>query len=355
MVQAFLGICLLILLGKGLARGAAFSPRQRFVLWLAVPLTAAVLLPAAPEVSSRLLGGGYPDAFAVFFAMTLPLLPLHFLLARLFPARRIVLSFLFLLLLPVLLVWAVRQATRPPTLREIVLPLPPTAVCREFTIVQVSDLHLGTRPVTAWLEEIVRRINAVRPDLVVFTGDLLEGLAPASSWRPAIPLLRRMQARCGVVAVTGNHDLVQGTDRYMEFTRACAVRVLNNAVLDTAAGIQVAGIPDKTGVKYRHGGPDFARLRAGIDPRRPLLLLAHRPEYFPQAQAAGAFLQLSGHTHFGQFPLLDAALHLFRPFAHGLYRRGNAWLYASSGAGFSTAPFRLWGANEIVVIRLRRR
>lgn len=212
-------------------------------------------------------------------------------------------------------------------------------------IVQISDLHLGLINREAILDEVIVKAQGLRPDLLVVTGDLLdaqrnhlEGLA--EPWNRLTPPL-------GKFAVAGNHEVYAGRDNSLDYLRAAGFRVLSNEVA-TAGAVQLAGVPDPAWGEQMGD----ARVLAAADPRRPTILLKHRP--WVETAALGRFtLQLSGHAHRGQLFPFNLLTGLAYPMQDGLYRlEGGSWLYTSRGTGSWGPPMRLFAPPEITLIEL---
>lgn len=243
------------------------------------------------------------------------------------------------------------SALRPVATRRVqvrIADLP--AALDGFRILQISDLHLG--PLVRWsqVEHIVEAGNALAPDLVAITGDLVDG--EADGVRAKAERLGALHATHGVCFVTGNHEYYSGVARWLGVFRGLGWRVLDNehVLLEHAgARLAVAGMPDPTA----RAGPDLERALAGIPADATRILLFHRPTGLEAAERAGVRLQLSGHTHAGQyFPwsLLVQAL-----YAHpkGLGRSGRAWIYTSVGTGFWGPPNRFLVPPELTLITLK--
>jgi len=254
-------------------------------------------------------------------------------------------------------VFAVRQAVGEPTVRDVPVRLerlPPAL--SGLTVAQLSDLHVGPLIGEKSVRRLVDLTNALRPDVVAITGDLVDG--SVERLREATQHLSRLRARYGVYFVTGNHEYYAGAREWLEEIERYGIRPLRNervSIGDAGRGgasIDLAGIDDYS------ARPDLARALAGREPDRSLVLLAHQPRQpvVGEAVAAGVELQLSGHTHGGQiFPwslLVRAAF----PYLHGLYphRQGPAQgqVYVSCGAGFWGPPLRLGAPAEIARVVL---
>ena len=221
-----------------------------------------------------------------------------------------------------------------------------------FTLVHLSDLHLGPLTSVDRLRGIVDRVNGPSPDLVVITGDLID--PDIDQEATFCRCLEAIKARHGVLAVAGNHDYQAGYERFLRVARCSNITVLQNERRLIAGAIQVAGVDEAAGRSFAEGGPDLAKALAGSDPDRPVILLAHQPDGFDRAVRKGIDLQLSGHSHAGQIPPLDGLVWLISPYSYGLVAKGRSQIYTSCGTGTSGPPMRLFSRNEIVRFTLVR-
>lgn len=224
-----------------------------------------------------------------------------------------------------------------------------------FTIVQISDIHVGPTIKRHYVERIVAAVNGLEPDLIAVTGDVVDGSVPhlADHTRP----LAKLSARHGAFLVTGNHEYYSGADKWIAEFRRLGLNVLLNqhVVLDhDGAQAVVAGVTD-----YGAGSFDPAHRS---DPAQAIsgapadaavrVLLAHQPRSAPAAADAGFTLQLSGHTHGGQFLPWNFFVRLQQPFVAGLVKFNGLWVYTSRGTGYWGPPKRLGAPSEITRIRL---
>lgn len=227
-----------------------------------------------------------------------------------------------------------------------------------FRIVQLTDVHIGPMIDGRFLEGVVEKANAERPDLVVITGDLVDG-SPALIGDD-VARLRGLRARYGTWFITGNHEYYSGAPEWIRFLDGLGIETLTNrrvVIGDKGPGgasFDLAGIPDRTGVRFvPEHRPDLAATLAGRDPDRELVLLAHRPNPIAEAADLGVGLQLSGHTHGGQFfpvPLLAPLVH---PYVQGLHRHGDhTQIYVSPGTGYWGPPMRTMTAAEVTSLTL---
>jgi predicted MPP superfamily phosphohydrolase len=221
------------------------------------------------------------------------------------------------------------------------------------TIVQLTDLHVGPTIGRAFIEDIVRRTNALAPDIVAITGDLVDGSVEALG--EAVAPLGDLRARHGVFFVTGNHEYFSGVTPWLAALERLGIKVLANerVSIGGAEGFDLAGIHDQSGARFdpAHGSDPAAAL-AGRDPAREVVLLAHQPKSVTAAARLGVGLQLSGHTHGGQLWPFGLLVQLQQPFIHGLHRVGETQIYVSPGTGYWGPPMRLGTRAEITRIRL---
>ena len=211
----------------------------------------------------------------------------------------------------------------------------------------ISDLHLGHVRNGGFLRRMVAKILKEYPDAIFIAGDLYDGTA-IDAGRAAEPL-SKLIAPHGVYFVAGNHEQFGDDSKYLHAVSAAGVRVLTNEKVD-ADGLQIIGVP------YRHAtqGTHFASVLEGIgvDRERASILLVHAPDHPHVAEAAGVSLQLSGHTHVGQFiPWSWMARRIYRQFVYGLSRIGKMQVFTSSGAGTWGPPLRLGSNPEIVMLQ----
>jgi predicted MPP superfamily phosphohydrolase len=233
------------------------------------------------------------------------------------------------------------QVARGPLVRRVRVPLAKLAA--PYTIAHLTDVHIGPMIGREFAEQMVRRVNALKPDLIVITGDLVDGRL--SELRPHIEPLRHLRARDGVYCVTGNHEYYWNADAWLSHIRSLGIHVLRNEHV-TLDALVLAGVDDST------AGEDVPAAVADRDPARPLVLLAHHPRTIARARTAGVDLQLSGHTHGGQLLPLGYLARLFDPKVSGLARFGATWLYVSEGTGFWGPPLRVGTRCEIAALTL---
>jgi predicted MPP superfamily phosphohydrolase len=250
---------------------------------------------------------------------------------------------------------AVAQALRAVQVRDIAVRLRrlPRA-SQGTTIVQLTDMHVGGTIGRAFVEDIVRRTNALAPDLVAITGDLVDGTV--ESLQEAIAPLAGLRARHGVFFVTGNHEYFSGARAWLSALRALGIRVLENErvpIGEGEGGFDLAGVHDYGAGRFdAEHRSDVAAALAGRHPGREVVLLAHQPRSVLEAARLGVGLQLSGHTHAGQIWPFTYLVRLQQPYLAGLHRHGDTQIYVSPGTGYWGPPMRLGTRAEITRITL---
>jgi len=249
------------------------------------------------------------------------------------------------------------QAVREPDVKtlEIALPkLPPEL--DGFRLVQLTDLHASRLLEAPWIDAVVKKTNGLNPDLIVITGDLVDGTTAARA--ADVQPLQALRARYGVYAIPGNHEYYAEYQRWLPAFEHLGLRLLlNDHVTLTPDGqrLVLAGVTDRMAAAYAQPLPDVQQALAGVPPTDPVILLSHRPTGAALNAQAGAGLQLSGHTHGGQI----LGPHLLTQWANegyvsGLYQVGGMTLYVSNGTGLWPGfPIRLGRPSEITQIVLR--
>lgn len=224
-----------------------------------------------------------------------------------------------------------------------------------YSIVQISDVHVGPTIKRGYLNAIVSRVNALEPDAIAITGDLVDG--SVAHLRLHTAPLADLLARDGAFFVTGNHEYYSGADAWIAEMRRLGVTVLmNEHVLCERDGqsLMIAGVTDYTAHQFHESHrSDPQRAMAGApDSVSVRILLAHQPRSAAAAAAAGFDLQLSGHTHGGQFFPWNLFVPLQQPFTAGLNKLAQLWVYTSRGTGYWGPPKRFGAPSEITRVRL---
>jgi predicted MPP superfamily phosphohydrolase len=248
------------------------------------------------------------------------------------------------------------NARRRARIRRIDVPIAGLpAALHGFSIAQISDLHVGPTIKRDYLERIVDAVNGLRADMVAVTGDLVDG--SVRDLAPHTEPLSRLASRHGAFFVTGNHEYYSGAAAWVQEFRRLGLAVLMNehvVLRHEGAAVVVAGVTDYHAGYFdpAHRSDPAAALIGAPSDAGVKLLLAHQPRSAFAAAQAGFDLQLSGHTHGGQFFPWNFVVRLFHPFTTGLHRLGTLWIYISRGTGYWGPPKRLGAPSEITYLRL---
>ncbi|MBM6583466.1 metallophosphoesterase [Microvirga sp. BT689] len=252
----------------------------------------------------------------------------------------------------------VYQATRVPPLKDVEIAIPGLPPQFDgYRLLQLTDLHISRLFPREWTQAVVERSNALGVDLIVVTGDLIDGSFGAR--RSDVEPLRDLRAKDGVWVIPGNHEYFFGYEEWMLHYASLGMQALANdhTVLTRDGGsLVLAGVTDLSAPRSFHPAPDLPAALAGAPSDAPIILLDHQPRNASQASARGVALQLSGHTHGGMIPGLDRLVaRANNGFVSGRYQVGGMSLYVNNGTalwpGFA---LRLGRSSELTRITVRR-
>lgn len=253
------------------------------------------------------------------------------------------------------------NARRTAAVRHVDVPIAGLAPALEgLKVAQISDVHVGPTIRRSYLRRIVRKVNALEADLVAITGDLVDGGVPELAAHVAP--LAELKSRHGSFFVTGNHEYYAGAGPWIAELRRLGVTVLLNehvalehrGLRQTGrAQLVLAGVTDWSAHLFDEAHrSDPAAALAGAPDAAVRLLLAHQPRSAAAAELAGFDVQLSGHTHGGQFWPWNHFVRFQQPYTAGLHRQGRLWVYISRGTGYWGPPKRFGAPSEITLLRL---
>ena len=224
-----------------------------------------------------------------------------------------------------------------------------------FSIAQISDIHVGAQIKRKQVEAIVEAVNSLEAHVIAITGDLVDG--SVQDLGPHVAPLGGLRARYGTFLVTGNHEYYSGARAWIAEFRRIGLRVLLNehvVIRHQGAAVIVAGVTDYGAHHFnpaQRSDPTAALSGAPSD-AYARILLAHQPRSAAAAAEAGFDLQLSGHTHGGQFWPWNLFVRFQQPFTAGLHRLKHLWVYISRGTGYWGPPNRFGAPSEITLLKL---
>lgn len=256
--------------------------------------------------------------------------------------------------------WGLHNAFAAPEITEVPVRLPglPRAL-DGYSIVQLTDIHVGSVIQEAFLKQLVEVANSARPDAMVITGDLVDGTVARLG--RYVALLQNLRAPDGVHFVTGNHDHYSGATEWCAALEGLGFNVLRNRRVQLGdrnhggASFDLFGVDDYQAARNGEGRYDLSTALAGRDPARASVLLAHQPRDRERVAAEGIGLMISGHTHGGQmFPGNLVGDLVWGRHNTGLANIGQSdtQLFVSRGCGFVGPPFRVGAAPEVVKLVL---
>lgn len=357
------------LVGARIAALLQLGPNWRAVLWgslgalMAISIAGAILArtavpgPLWAELLVR-IGFAWMGFVLLFFAASLASAAVsgvgHFLPNSLANGiRSIGIGFFAVALLGG--IWGLVSAARDPRIHEIELRLAglPSAF-DGYRIAHITDTHIGPILRRDWTESLARRVDSANADLVVHTGDLVDG--SLAHLAHSVEPLRNVSGADGKVFVTGNHESYSGLLEWSAYARELGYTVLENGHFPIVRGkdsLVVAGVTDHhEGRHVPHRAPDPRKAFTG-SPEGFRILLAHQPVQALSAQGLKIGLQLSGHTHGGQIWPFHHLVRLVQPVVSGLGQVGDVPVFVSNGAGYWGPPMRLFAPNEVPILVLR--
>ena len=251
----------------------------------------------------------------------------------------------------------VGNAVRVPEVKRIDLPIADLPASLDgFKLVQLTDTHISRLFPEHWVKQVVARTNALSPDLILFTGDFIDGTV--SDRAVDVAPLANLRARLGVIGIPGNHEYYFDYAQWRERLATLGIQLIENSHVELPigdAGLTIAGVTDAAANTYGYVGPDLDAAVYGATKSWPVVLLSHRPEGAIENSRAGVVLQLSGHTHGGMIAGLNQlGKYANEGFVSGMHDVGAMKLYVSNGTALWMGfPIRLGVPAEITQFTLR--
>jgi len=222
-----------------------------------------------------------------------------------------------------------------------------------LTLIQLSDIHVGRTIKKVFVDELVRRVNAQQPDIVVITGDLIDH--DLDKITDDLSPLQEIIAP--TYFILGNHEYFHGTEAIIGHIRTLGIKVLLNENLQVrtkGASFNLVGMTDVIGERIGEYPMDIEQAYQGIDPDLPTIVLAHQPKTILRLSDRPCDLMLSGHTHGGQIFPFGLLVMIDQPYLYGLHRHTHKQqIYVSRGAGYWGPPLRVLAPSEITKIVIK--
>ncbi|MBE2987814.1 metallophosphoesterase [Campylobacter sp. RM12920] len=240
------------------------------------------------------------------------------------------------------------NALTPPVIRHTQIKL--KNLKEPMRIAMITDVHIGEFLQKEFLASLVYQINSTKPDLVVIVGDMID--FSSEHIGDFLDPLKDIKSKHGIFYVPGNHEYYHGIDGILAKISQAGVKILGNANIKID-GINLAGVYDIAGFRFKHLEPDLDKALEGTDKNLPTVLLSHQPKFI-KTMTQDVDLVLCGHTHAGQIFPFQALVLIDQGYLHGLYTHNDKMqVYVSSGAGFWGPPVMIFAPSEIAVLDLK--
>ncbi|MBD3830399.1 MAG: metallophosphoesterase [Arcobacter sp.] len=222
-----------------------------------------------------------------------------------------------------------------------------------YTIVQLSDIHIGGLITKDFIKNLVNKVNILNPDVVVITGDLVDTKLEYA--KPALDELKNINSKYGNFFIVGNHEYFHGVKPIIDYVNTLNIKTLENEnvyIGEKDRGFYLCGVYDRFGNRYGSFQPDIKKALENTQ-NEPTVLLAHQPKFIEEINTQGIDLILCGHTHGGQIFPFNFLVKLQQPYVKGLNQHTDSTqVYVNKGTGFWGPPMRLGASSEITILKL---
>ena len=252
-------------------------------------------------------------------------------------------------------IWGMYQALKEPVIKRVEIKIEglPESL-KGFRMAQITDLHVGSMITGKFVERVARKIQELNADMLFFTGDAADG--SVQSYGEHLNSLAEIHPKYGKYFVTGNHEYYSDMNGWLQLIEGLGFKILVNEsqnIIVNDATIMITGIPDRSGGHFSSfHKTDMEKAVGGMNSSDLKILLAHQPGDVEHATKYGFDLQLSGHTHGGQYFPFSLLVQMAHPFLKGLHKRENTWIYINQGTGYWGPPLRIGTEPEITEIVL---
>ena len=246
--------------------------------------------------------------------------------------------------------WGLYNAVKTPVIKKVEIPiinLPKSLL--GFRMAQISDLHVGNMTKENFISKVVEKIDKINPDILFFTGDAADG--SVETFGDYFLPFNKITPRYGKYFVTGNHEYYSDMNGWLRLIESLGFKILINEsqnIIIEEAILMITGIPDRSGKYFSDfHETDMEKAVGGMSEPDLKILLAHQPKDVEHAIKYDFHLQLSGHTHGGQYFPFSLLVQMAHPFIKGLHKRKNTWVYINQGTGYWGPPMRIGTEPEI--------
>ncbi len=252
-------------------------------------------------------------------------------------------------------IWGMSQALKEPVIKRVEIKIEglPERL-KGFRMAQITDLHVGSMITGKFVERVTKKIQKLNADMLFFTGDAADG--SVQSYGKHLNSLAEIHPKYGKYFVTGNHEYYSDMNGWLQLIEGLGFKILVNEsqnIIVNDATIMITGIPDRGGGHFSSfHKTDMEKAVGGMNSSDLKILLAHQPGDVEHATKYGFDLQLSGHTHGGQYFPFSLLVQMAHPFLKGLHKRENTWIYINQGTGYWGPPLRIGTEPEITEIVL---
>ena len=252
-------------------------------------------------------------------------------------------------------IWGMYQALKEPVIKRVEIKIEglPESL-KGFRMAQITDLHVGSMITGKFVERVASKIQELNADMLFFTGDAADG--SVQSYGEHLNSLAEIHPKYGKYFVTGNHEYYSDMNGWLQLIEGLGFKILVNEsqnIIVNDATIMITGIPDRGGGHFSSfHKTNMEKAVGGMNSSDLKILLAHQPGDVEHATKYGFDLQLSGHTHGGQYFPFSLLVQMAHPFIKGLHKRENTWVYINQGTGYWGPPLRIGTEPEITEIVL---
>ncbi len=224
----------------------------------------------------------------------------------------------------------------------------------ELNAAFLTDLHLSIINDESFLEKVVDKVNALKPDIILFGGDIVDDKAWILDRKNIGPSLRKLKSKYGIYTCTGNHEYINGVQSSVNWIKRFGIEVIQDDVIKIGDSFYLIGREDRSINQFSNRGrKSLDEILNTAEKRLPTILLDHQPLNLEEAQNYGIDIQLSGHTHHGQIFPANLITNLVYELSWGYLKKGNTHYYVTSGVGTWGPPVRSGSTTEIVLLRIK--